>query len=207
LSEEPKFGLRLKEEFEARTGSLWPLNVGQVYTTLQRLERDGSVVNIQEAGTSPSQRLYRLTGDGRHDLEDWLTNPPTETVPPRDELVIKIMVALSVPGIDIMSIIQVHRRQTIEAMQQLTAIKRRSEETELLMVVDAQLFRLEGVVRWLDSCEARLANGYLPGPMVEGAGSVPDAGADPVLDADAEPDADSDTGSEPGNESESAVKA
>ena len=43
LSEGPKYGLQLREEFEARTGEVWPLNVGQVYTTLQRLERDGLV--------------------------------------------------------------------------------------------------------------------------------------------------------------------
>ena len=43
LSEGPKYGLRLQKEFEARTGEVWPLNVGQVYTTLQRLERDGLV--------------------------------------------------------------------------------------------------------------------------------------------------------------------
>ena len=43
LSEGPKYGLRLQNEFEARTGEVWPLNVGQVYTTLQRLERDGLV--------------------------------------------------------------------------------------------------------------------------------------------------------------------
>ena len=43
LSEGSKYGMRLQNEFEARTGAVWPLNVGQVYTTLQRLERDGLV--------------------------------------------------------------------------------------------------------------------------------------------------------------------
>ena len=43
LSEGPKYGLQLRQEFEAKTGEVWPLNVGQVYTTLQRLERDGLV--------------------------------------------------------------------------------------------------------------------------------------------------------------------
>ena len=40
LSEGPKYGLQLRQEFEESTGQVWPLNVGQVYTTLQRLERD-----------------------------------------------------------------------------------------------------------------------------------------------------------------------
>ena len=52
LSEGPKYGLQLREEFEARTGEIWPLNVGQVYTTLQRLERDG-LVESEGAGEGP----------------------------------------------------------------------------------------------------------------------------------------------------------
>src|SRR6202012_3215532 len=48
LSEGPKYGLQLRQEFVARTGEVWPLNVGQVYTTLQRLERDGLVESVGE---------------------------------------------------------------------------------------------------------------------------------------------------------------
>jgi DNA-binding PadR family transcriptional regulator len=36
-------GYGLKTEYEAATADVWPLNVGQVYTTLSRLERDGLV--------------------------------------------------------------------------------------------------------------------------------------------------------------------
>ena len=43
LSEGPKYGFQLAQEFEAGTGEMWPLNTGQVYTTLQRLERDDLV--------------------------------------------------------------------------------------------------------------------------------------------------------------------
>jgi len=41
LGEGPKHGFRLRQEFEERTGDFWPLNAGQVYTTLQRLGRAG----------------------------------------------------------------------------------------------------------------------------------------------------------------------
>jgi DNA-binding PadR family transcriptional regulator len=64
LTEGPKYGLQLREEFEARTGEVWPLNVGQVYTTLQRLERDG-LVESDDAGADGPQRAYRITADGR----------------------------------------------------------------------------------------------------------------------------------------------
>ena len=63
LSDGPKYGLQLRNEFEARTGEVWPLNVGQVYTTLQRLERDGLVAS-DDADEGP-QKGYRITGEGR----------------------------------------------------------------------------------------------------------------------------------------------
>lgn len=166
LAEEPKFGLRLKAEFEARTGAVWPLNVGQVYTTLGRLERDGYVSHSDEEGASASQKLYRLTASGHSELSTWLTTPPATTTPPRDEVVIKVMVALSVPGADVAAVIQAHRRRAVEAMQTLTRLKRDGEDLALLLVLDAELLRVEATIRWLDTCEARLRQGgHLDVPM------------------------------------------
>src|SRR5258706_966724 len=93
LSEGPTFGLRLRQEFEARTGEVWPLNVGQVYTTLQRLERDG-LVESDDDGEDGPQKGFRITTEGKQELTDWLRTPPDMTSPPRDELVIKVLVAL-----------------------------------------------------------------------------------------------------------------
>src|SRR5246500_3465637 len=98
LSEGPKYGLQLREEFEARTGEVWPLNVGQVYTTLQRLERDGLVESDDNEEPGP-RKVFRLTETGDKELSDWLNTPPDMTSPPRDELVIKVLSALKVPGV------------------------------------------------------------------------------------------------------------
>ena len=89
LREGPKYGLQLRQEFEDRTGEVWPLNVGQVYTTLQRLERDGLVAADDDA-TGP-QRTFSLTTAGATELETWLHTPPDMAAPPRDELVIKVL--------------------------------------------------------------------------------------------------------------------
>jgi DNA-binding PadR family transcriptional regulator len=160
LAEAPKYGLRLKEEFEQRTGSTWPLNVGQVYTTLRRLERDGFVEHAEDEGTKPSQKLYSLTASGRAELLSWLSTPPLDSMaPPRDEVVIKVMVALSVADVDVIDVVQDHRRLAIESMQSITRLKQSDDDLALVLVADAQLFRLEAVVRWLDSCETRLGRG------------------------------------------------
>src|SRR3954466_9681706 len=118
LSEGPNYGLQLRQEFEARTGEVWPLNVGQVYTTLQRLERDGLVVS--EGAEDGPQKGYRLTTEGRRDLLEWLQAPADETQPPRDGLLIKVLVAVQVTGVEVNDVIQVHRRHLVEQMQRYT---------------------------------------------------------------------------------------
>ncbi len=157
LSEGPKYGLQLRQEFEARTGDVWPLNVGQVYTTLQRLERDG-LVESDDAGEDGPQKGFRITADGETELVDWLRTPPDMTSPPRDELVIKVLVAMRVPGIDVLQVIQVHRRHVVELMQQWTRLKEDAAENDvgLGLAVDAELFRLDSVIRWLDAADGRV---------------------------------------------------
>ncbi len=171
LREGPKYGLRLQQEFESRTGEVWPLNIGQVYTTLQRLERDGLVEATGEG--ERSQKRYRITSAGSQELAVWLRTPPDLVPPPRDELVIKVLVALQVPGIDIQEILQAHRRHVIEVMQRYTRIKAEAAEADiaLALVADAELFRLEAIVRWLDGADVRLKQ--VPRPTAEPAVDAP----------------------------------
>jgi DNA-binding PadR family transcriptional regulator len=157
LSEGPKYGLQLRQEFESRTGEVWPLNVGQVYTTLQRLERDGLVESDDPEGDGP-QKGFRITPAGGRELAEWLHTPPGTVAPPRDELVIKVLVAVRVPGVDVRDVIQVHRRYLVELMQQWTRLKEDEADADLglALVVDAELFRLDSVIRWLDAADGRI---------------------------------------------------
>jgi DNA-binding PadR family transcriptional regulator len=155
LAEGPKYGLKLRQEFEERTGEVWPLNVGQVYTTLQRLERDGLIESDEGAEERP-QKSFRITAAGADELADWLQKPPDLSSPPRDELVIKVLVAWRLPGVDVHDLIQVHRRYLVQLMQQYTRLKEHErDDISVALVVDAELFRLDAVVRWLDAADAR----------------------------------------------------
>jgi DNA-binding PadR family transcriptional regulator len=171
LSEGPKYGLQLREEFEAGTGEVWPLNIGQVYTTLQRLERDGLVESDDDGRDSPQKR-FRITAEGDGELARWLRTPPDMSSPPRDELVIKVLVALRVPGTDVHGVIQAHRRYLVELMQQWTRIKEAEADRDLALglAVDAELFRLDAVVRWLDAADGRIkrAAAEPPAPSRDG---------------------------------------
>ena len=151
LSERPKYGFQLRQEFEEGTGDVWPLNVGQVYSTLQRLERSGHIESDDTAD------------EGRSELHRWLSTPTDMASPPRDELVIKVLSALRVPGVDVNDLIQLHRRYLVELMQQWTHLKDDEADFDLAfaLVVDAELSRLDSVIRWLDQAEGRLMRAEL----------------------------------------------
>src|SRR5919106_3921929 len=90
LSNARRYGYQLKTEFEGATGGIWPLNVGQVYTTLDRLERDGLVTMLEDNG----QKSYEITPAGREELGAWWQAIPVDDPPPRDELMLKVLMAI-----------------------------------------------------------------------------------------------------------------
>ena len=161
LEQGPMYGYQLRAEFESRTGATWPLNVGQVYTTLSRLERDGLV---EAAGSDGEGHVfYRVTDQGRAEVATWFATPVSRTTPPRDELAIKLAMAVTVPGVDVRAVVQGQRIATIRALQDYTRLKARATEGTApadlawLLVLDSLVFAAEAEVRWLDHCEARLA--------------------------------------------------
>lgn len=169
LDQGPRYGYQLRTEFEARTGATWPLNVGQVYTTLSRLERDGLVEAAGE--DDEGHQFYAATDAGRAELRAWFDTPVPRTNPPRDELAIKLAMAVTVPGVDVSSVVQGQRRHSIKALQDYTRLKGRalagesrpgvvpsaSNDLAWLLVLDQLIFQTEAEIRWLDHCETRLA--------------------------------------------------
>ncbi|WP_109506794.1 PadR family transcriptional regulator [Nocardioides speluncae] len=165
LEQGPMYGYQLRAEFERRTGSTWPLNVGQVYTTLARLERDGLV---EGTGTDDEGHvIYRVTEAGEDEVAAWFTTPVSRSHPPRDELAIKLALAVTVPGVDVGAVIQGQRTATMAALQDYTRLKRTgraalpgaaTDPADLAwsLVLDSLVFAAEAEIRWLDHCEARL---------------------------------------------------
>ena len=85
-----------------------------------------------------------------------MRTPPDMTSPPRDELVIKVLIALRVPDVDVGALVQAHRRQLVEMMQRYTRLKEDATEDDLVLVVDAEIYRLDALIRWLDSAGTRV---------------------------------------------------
>ena len=171
LAEGDKYGAQLRSEFEGRTGGTWPLNVGQVYTTLDRLVRDGLVEQVGEADAE-GRIAYRLTDAGHHELGTWWTTPVDRTNTPRGELTIKLALAVTAPGVDVQRVVQTQRTATIRHLHDLTRLKREAvgggegaaenhgsgdEGLAWLLVLENLVFAAEGEVRWLDHVETTLA--------------------------------------------------
>jgi DNA-binding PadR family transcriptional regulator len=165
LEQGPMYGYQLRAEFEQRTGSTWPLNIGQVYTTLTRLERDGLVEGTGADDEDSSHgAIYRVTPAGRDEVSAWFTTPVARTQPPRDELAIKLAIAVTVPGVDVGAVIQQQRSATMAALQDYTRLKRGDRaaapedraDMAWSLVLDSLVFAAEAEIRWLDHCEARL---------------------------------------------------
>jgi DNA-binding PadR family transcriptional regulator len=122
------------------------------------VETKPSAVPIESDDTVEDgpQKVFRLTEGGKEELDRWLSTPTDMTSPPRDELVIKVLSALRVPGVDVNDLIQLHRRHLVELMQQWwTHLKDEEADDDLAfaLVVDAELSRLDSVIRWLDQAE------------------------------------------------------
>jgi DNA-binding PadR family transcriptional regulator len=161
LDEGPRHGYQLKVDFESRTGGIWPLNVGQVYTTLDRLARDGCVEEVDAAapatnGPAGSQRTYRITEDGRRELKAWLGASPTESGPPRDELITKVLLAVGRDADHALDVIDDQRSALLLALQLGRREQRTREDAAERLAHDAVLARTEADLTWLDRCEAEV---------------------------------------------------
>lgn len=157
LAEAPRHCYALKSDFEERTGRAWTVNIGQVYSTLERLERDGLVVPA--GGEDGPGRAYRLTDHGRLQLEEWFNEPVMVDPPPRDELAIKLLLVMGAPQVDAARLIQRQRTALVGVLQRYTRQKETlDDDAELPAVLlhDALILNVEAQLRWLDLCEARL---------------------------------------------------
>ena len=157
LGEAPAHGYGLKSDFERLTAKIWPLNVGQVYTTVKRLERDGLVASGGQG--EGSRQLWRITPQGRAELERWYTTPVVNDPPARDELALKLLLAIAADSVDVVQIIQAQRSATMRRLQELTKEKRALDpdaDFASALALESWILKAEAEIKWLDHCETAL---------------------------------------------------
>ncbi len=162
LDQGPCYGYQLRAEFDRRTGSTWPLNVGQIYNTLERLERDRLVARGE--ADEQGHVYWEITSDGSAEVASWLSSPVLRGQATRDELAIKLAVAATLPGVDVAAVIQTQRTASLQQLQNLNRAKDAGggedgpEELAWSLVIDSMMFAAEAEIRWLDHTEQRLAS-------------------------------------------------
>ncbi|MDO5747407.1 MAG: PadR family transcriptional regulator [Actinomycetaceae bacterium] len=164
LAHAPQGVYRLRTYFEQVTAGQWPLNIGQVYSTMQRLQRDNLV---KSAGTEPAVQaglpdveLFELTDEGRKKIAQWWIDPVDRTRVERDEYVIKLAVALEYSIELAQEVIDTQRFSTLNTLQQLNRQKRSIllTGTAHQLIIERQSFLLEAELRWLDHIEKSLGS-------------------------------------------------
>jgi len=161
LDQGPCYGYQLRAEFERRTGATWPLNVGQIYNTLERLERDGLVERSDADGNG--HVFWAITPAGSVEASGWIGSPVPRGLGTRDELAIKLALAATLPGVDVDCLIKEQRRTTRARLESLrreeleTADASGAEEIARSLIVDAMILAAEAEERLLERAEQRLA--------------------------------------------------
>jgi DNA-binding PadR family transcriptional regulator len=157
LCEEPRCGYQLHATFVERTGDHWPLNVGQVYSTLQRLERDGLVTATET--DDQGRQFYAITEAGRAEVEAWFAAAIPRAERPRDDLAVKLAVAVTA-GTDVRRVVQQQRAVAMHELQGLTLKKGAAERGHLAssLTLESLIFQVEAEIRWLDHCEELLTH-------------------------------------------------
>lgn len=162
LESEPKYGYQLKSEFEAATGTAWLLNIGQVYSTLSRMERDGAIVGIGD--DDEGRPLYEITAQGESELKRWLSDTVARSTSTRDEVTMKVLMAAATGAADPAAIIATQRQASMDLLQQTTATRSAATSVADRLHLERLIVLTNAELRWLDLAEQVLAEEALDAP-------------------------------------------
>jgi DNA-binding PadR family transcriptional regulator len=152
LSGEPLHGYEVKSRFESMLGGTWEVNIGQIYTTLQRLERDGLVQPAGERGDRGKQ-LYRLSNEGRKVLREWLSAPDSGPQQLHEDIYVKLLLATRIANGDLPELLGRQKRSYLQRLRDLNRLEeraRRDGRLDLARLVRGALLHTEADLKWID---------------------------------------------------------
>jgi DNA-binding PadR family transcriptional regulator len=152
LADGPLHGYEVKTQFEELLGGTWEVNIGQVYTTLQRLERDGLVEPAGERGDR-GKHPYALTEQGRVALHDWLEQADAEPQQLREEIYVKLLLIGRLANGNLEALLVRQRRIYLQQLRDLADLEQRSAQEgrdDLVLLVKGAILHAEADLAWLD---------------------------------------------------------
>jgi DNA-binding PadR family transcriptional regulator len=154
LAEQPLHAYSVKARFEDLLGGSWEVNIGQVYTTIQRLERDGLAEPAEPRGDR-GRLPYRLTEVGRKALESWLAEPESEPEQLREAIYLKLLLAARVANGDLPALLARQRRVYLQRLKDLAVLEetaRSQGRDDLALLYQGAILHTEADLRWVDAC-------------------------------------------------------
>ncbi len=162
LSSGPAHGYELKQAFESRFGAVWPpVNIGQVYSTLQRLERDHLVHGYEVEGEGrPARHVFEITEAGLRTLAEWL-HTPDGGPRLRDEFFMKLVLSGLGGLAEPLEIIEKQRETYLQELRDLNDVARRAENNNPVsqLLAEGAGLHVQADLKWLDLCEDRIRRG------------------------------------------------
>jgi DNA-binding PadR family transcriptional regulator len=160
LAEQPLHGYDVKNRFESLLGGSWDVNFGQVYMTLQRLERDGLIE--ADGGRGDRRKLaYRLTASGRQTLDDWLSRPESEPQQLREEIYVKLLLSTRLADGRLDALLTAQRRVYLQRLKDLAELEqaaRRDGRDDLVLLFKGAILHTEADLKWTDACADEIRN-------------------------------------------------
>ncbi|GAA1261635.1 PadR family transcriptional regulator [Sphaerisporangium rubeum] len=160
LAKEPAHGYELKQALEQIFGNAYPSpNIGQIYVTLGRLEKDGLVRGVDvEQSNRPNKKVYYCTAEGREALDEWVDSP-TEGPRVRDEFFMKLVLAPMTGIADRMALINRQRRHYLGLMRDLVELAENTgeENRAAQLLIEGAMLHLQADLDWLQRCQEELA--------------------------------------------------
>ena len=160
LNRQSMHGYDMRRELADELGAEWTVNYGQIYSTLERLVRDGLVVQSETLSSedAPDRKLYTVTPAGRARLRQWFLTPTDAAETGRDELYAKVLLGLR-GDVDIGDVVQAERKGQLKRIGHLTALKEQLDpelDLSAVLYLDMSIMRTEAIIRWLDTAESRI---------------------------------------------------
>ena len=137
LAQKDLHGYELKSNFDEKVGEFWSLNYGQIYTTLDRLEKEDLVTHDRQSQDKrPDRKIYSITRKGRKELEEWLSTPVNRVRALRDEFFIKLVFMDKDNPAPVLELIDKQKALYLRQMNHLThqkvALKKKARDSPLL---------------------------------------------------------------------------
>ena len=154
LAKEPAHGYQLRTRLRQALGPVGePMNDGQIYVTLSRLEKAGLIARQGTDMPEAGRKVYELTAAGQERVAEWLSEVSWPK-PDLAEFHLKLVAAAQAGLADPIGIVDAQRRELIRRLWDVQrAAMAEPDGSQAGLLLEGIVLRLQADLRWLEACE------------------------------------------------------